>query len=397
MKRAFLSLPLAAVIALAQQAHVNLEFDPQANRQNLKPYGGSLISPEVHADRRVTFRVGAPKAQEVLLTGGPILLAITPDAGSAERAPIPFSKGEDGVWTLTVGPIAPNIYVYKVVIDGATVPDPNNTIAGTANQPPYSLLVVPGDRPAYYDPRNVPHGAVTRHVYHSTVTNGERELYVYTPPGYTSKQRYPALYLLGGSGELAGNWAIEGRANFILDNLLAEGKAKPMLIVMPNNQMVHRSDPDFRAKGAELLEKELRQHIIPFIDGAYSTIRNAKGRALAGLSMGGGHTQTVGFRSLDLFASFGILSAGNRETETHSAAFLNDPEVNKKVDFLFVGQGSYEPKGLGPTGAGTAALRAALEKHKVNHVYYEGGGGAHDWGTWRHLLAEKLLPGLWRR
>lgn len=390
-------IPIAAALAFAQQAHVNLEFDPHANRQNLKPFGGSLISPEVHPDRKVTFRVGAPKAEEVLLTGGPMLLAIHPEAGAAERKPIPFAKGENGVWTLTVGPIAPNIYVYKVIIDGATVPDPNNTIAGVANQPPYSLLVVPGDKPAYYDPRNVPHGAVTRHIYHSTVTNGERELFVYTPPGYNPKQKYPVLYLLGGSGELAGNWAIEGRANFILDNLLAEGKAKPMLISMPNNQMVHRSDPEFRGKGAELLEKDLRQHVIPLVDSAYSTIRTPKGRALAGLSMGGGHTQTVGFRSLDLFASFGILSAGNRESETHSAPFLNDPEVNKKVDFLFVGQGTYESKGLGPTGGGTAALKAALEKHNVNHVYYEGGGGAHDWGTWRHLLAEKLLPGLWRR
>lgn len=397
MKSIVCALPFAAVFAFAQQAHVNLDHDPQANRLNLKPYGGTLISPEVHPDRRVTFRVGAPKAQEVLLTGGPMLLALTPEAGSAERKPIPFTRGADGVWTLTVGPVAPNIYVYKIILDGATIPDPNNTLAGYANQPPYSLLVVPAAEPSYYDARNVPHGTVTRHIYHSSVTNGERELYVYAPPGYTPKKKYPVLYLLGGSGELAHNWAVEGRANFILDNLLAEGKAKPMLICMPNNQMVHRSDPDFRAKGADLLEQDLRRHIIPLVDSAYSTIRTPRGRALAGLSMGGGHTQTVGFRSLDLFASFGILSAGNRESETHSAAFLNDPAVNRKVDFLFVGQGTYESQGLGPTGAGTAALRAALQKHNVNHVYYEGGGGAHDWGAWRHLLAEKLLPGLWRK
>lgn len=391
MKHALLSLTLG--VALAQQAHVNLEWNPQANRSNLKPFAASLISPEVHPDRRVTFRVGAPGAQQVLLAGNPMLLAL---GQRGEKKPVPFEKGAGGIWTLTVGPVEPNIYVYKFLIDGAAVADPNNTLAGYANQPPYSLLVVPGDGAAVYDARNVPHGTVTRHIYHSEVTGGERELYVYCPPGYNARQKYPVLYLLGGSGELAHNWAVEGRANFIMDNLLAEGKAKPMLIVMPNNQMVHRGDPEYRTKGPDLLERDLRQHIIPLIDRTYSTIRTLWGRALAGLSMGGGHTQPVGFRSLDLFASFGILSAGDRESETRSAAFLNDPAIHKKVRFLFVGQGAEEARGDGPTGAGTAALKAALEKHGVRHVYYEGGSGAHDWGTWRHLLADKLLPALWR-
>jgi len=381
---------LLSITAWAQQAHVNLEWNPQANRENFKPFGAAVISPEVHADRRVTFRVPAPGASEVLLAGGPLQLGYE---GGEKK----FTKGTDGVWSLTIGPVKPNMYVYKLIIDGASVPDPNNTIAGVGDQPPYSMLIVPGDGPAYYDPKPVPHGTVTRHVYHSDVTGGERELYVYLPPGYSAKKKYPVLYLFGGSGEMAGNWAVEGRANFILDNLLAEGKAKPMIIAMPNNQMVHRGNPEFREKGPDLLEKDLRQHIIPLIDKTYSTIRTPHGRAMSGLSMGGGHTQRVGFRSLDLFASFGVLSAGDRETETRSSAFLNDPNVNKKVDFLFVGQGTFEPKGQGPTGAGTAALKAALEKHKVNHVYYEGGGGAHDWATWRHLLAEKLLPGLWRK
>jgi enterochelin esterase family protein len=393
LMRIVISFVMLSSLVSAQQAHVNLDFDPHVNHQNFKPYGASVISPEVLADKRVTFRVRAPKAQEVLLAAGPLLLAL----GPAGEKPIPFVKGEGGVWTLTVGPVAPNIYVYKVTIDGATAPDPDNTIAGHGDQPPYSMLVVQGSGPAYYDARPVPHGTVTRHIYHSDVTKGERELFVYAPPGYSAKQKYPVLYLLGGSGELAGNWAREGRANFILDNLLAEGKAKPMLIVMPNNQMVHRGDPEFRARGADLLEQDLRRHIIPLIETCYSVVADRAGRALAGLSMGGGHTQTAGFRSLDIFASFGVLSAGNAETEVHSAAFLTDPEVNRKVNYLLVGQGTWEPKGQGPTGARTAALRAALEKHNVKHVYYEGGGGAHDWGTWRHLLAEKLLPELWRK
>ncbi len=389
--KSYVALMGAVALGFAQQAHVNLDWDPQAKKDGFKPFAASVISPEVHGDRRVTFRVNAAKATEVLLAPGPVMLGFESD-GKA----IPFTKGEDGIWTLTIGPVKPNLYVYKVTIDGATGPDPNNTIAGVGDQPPYSMLVVHGDGPAYYDAKAVPHGTVTRHIYSSKVTGGEREMYVYLPPNYNPKQKYPVLYLFGGSGELAGNWAIEGRANFILDNLIAEGKAKPMIIAMPNNQMVHRGNPEFRTLGTDLLERDLREHIIPLVDRLYSTVKGPKGRAMAGLSMGGGHTQMVGFRSLDLFGSFGILSAGNRETETQSAKFLNDPEVNKKVNYLLVAQGTFESKGMGPTGQGTAALKAALEKHGVKHEYYEGGGGAHDWATWRHLLGMKLLPELWR-
>lgn len=388
-------LALGVAFLPAQQPHVNLDFHPQAPGA-FKPFGAALVSPEVSPDRRATFRLRAPQARQVLLTG-PVLLGIAHAAGAAPKtAPLPFGQEADGLWTLTTPPIPPGIYVYRLRVDGLDIVDPNNTLNGYSNQPAYGLIVVPGEGPAIYDARPVPHGTVTRHVYHSAVTQGERELYVYCPPGYSPKKRYPVLYLLGGSGELAHNWAVEGRVNFILDNLLAEGRARPMLIVMPNNQMVHRGNPAFREQGPGLLEQDLRRHVIPLVDGHYSTLRKPAGRALAGLSMGGGHTQTVGFRSLDLFASFGILSAGNRDTETASAAFLNDPKVNEKVRLLFVGQGTYEAKGSGPTGAGTAALKQALEKHGVKHVYYEGGIGAHDWGTWRHLMAEQFLPQLWR-
>lgn len=387
-RRAFLPSLFLLLIstAYAQQAQVNLDWNPQKNTDNLVPYGANVISPEVFDDRTVTFRLKAPKAQEVLLSGAPLLLAL-----GKGNTPVPLQKGEDGVWTLKVGPIKPNIYVYKFIIDGVSVPDPNNTVAGVADQPPYSQLVVPGDGPAYYDARNVPHGAVTRHVYHSDVTNGEREIFVYTPPGYDVKKKYPVLYLVGGSGELASNWALEGRANFILDNLLAEGKAVPMIIAMPNNQVVHRSHPKHVELTFNLFGEELRKHIVPFVEKTYSVQTNRKGRALAGLSMGGRHAQFVGFKSLDLFASIGILSAGDVDTEKSSADFLNDPAVNKKVDYLFVGQGTFEDK----PGTRTNVLHDVLTKYKIKHEYYVGGEGGHDWGTWRHLLYAKLLPGLW--
>jgi enterochelin esterase-like enzyme len=393
MKTATLSFGLLAMLLAcaplqAQQAHVNLDWNPHKNKENLAPYGANLISPDVRDDHTVTFRVKAPKAQDVLLAGGPLLLAL-----GKGNTPIPFTRDEDGTWSLTVGPVKPNIYVYRFIIDGAPVPDPNNTVAGVADQPPYSQLVVHGDGPAYYDARKVPHGTVTRHVYSSDVTKGERELYVYTPPGYDRRKKYPVLYLVGGSGELASNWALEGRANFIMDNLLAEGKAVPMVIAMPNNQVVHRSHPQHVELTFKLFEAELRNHIIPVVEQNYSVRTDRRGRALSGLSMGGRHAQFVGWKCLDLFASFGILSAGDVNTETTSAAFLNDPDVNKKVDYLFVGQGTHEDR----PGTRTNVLHDVLLKHKIPHEYYVGGDGGHDWGTWRHLIYAKFLPGLWRK
>jgi enterochelin esterase family protein len=370
----------------AQQANVNLDWNPQKNTQNLVPYGANVISPEVSDDQKATFRVKAPDAKEVLLTGGPMLLAI----GAAK--PVPFVKGDDGVWSLTVGPMKPNLYIYKLMIDGVTVPDPNNTLTGFADQPGYSVLVVHGSGPAYYDAKNVPHGAMTRNVYHSAVLNGEREIYVYTPPGYDRSKKYPVLYLMGGSGELASTWALDGRATYIADNLIAEGKALPMIIAMPNNQVVHRSDPKHTELTFKLFEAELLQSIVPFVEKNYSVQADRHGRALAGLSMGGRHTQLVGFKHLDMFGSFGVLSAGDPDSEKSTPEFLKDPETNKKVDYLFVGLGTHEntPKNR------SVVFHEILDKYKVQHDYYIGGDGAHDWGTWRAHL-NYMLPKLWRK
>ena len=166
----------ATVPAVAQQAQVNLDWNPQKNTQNLVPYGANVVSPEVRDDGTVTFRVRAPRALEVQLSA-PTIAAAT-GAGTGPQA---FTKGADGVWTLTIGPIPANMYVYRFLIDGVSVADPNNTLTGFADQPAYSQLVVHGTGPAYYDARNVPHGNVTRHVYHSAALEGEREMYVYTP------------------------------------------------------------------------------------------------------------------------------------------------------------------------------------------------------------------------
>lgn len=177
------------------------------------------------------------------------------------------------------------MYAYHIVVDGVQMADPNNTYAAFTAMPPYSQLVVHGDGPAYYDAKDVPHGGVTRHVYRSDVTDGQREIYVYTPPGYDANRRYPVLYLVGGSGELPSNWIYDGRVNFIMDNLLAEGKAEPMIIAIPNNQIIHRSHPQHTELTFDLFEQELRDHVVPLIDREYATIPAPQGRAIGWYAM----------------------------------------------------------------------------------------------------------------
>lgn len=382
-------LVLSPAFLRGQQANVNLDYYPQKDTEGLIPFSAPLNSPEVHDDRTVTFRLKAPSAKEVKLTGVAVLTAL-----GNPREQVPFIKGDDGIWTLTVGPLQPDMYAYHFLVDGVQITDPSNTCAAFTAMPPYSQLIVHGEGPAWYDARNVPHGNVTRHIYHSNVTNGEREMYVYTPPGYDPQKEYPVLYLVGGSGELPSNWVYDGRVNLIMDNLLAEGKAVPMLIAIPNNQVVHRNHPRHAELTFDIFEKELRNHVVPLVESSYSVRQNPKGRALSGLSMGGRHTMFVGFRSLDLFANFGVLSAGDTNAETAISYFLTDPKVNEKVDYLFIGQGTEEANGF--MGERCVALHNALNKHHIKHEYYVGGYGGHDWSTWRHLLYHRFLPNLWK-
>ena len=389
---AFLFLPtlLNFTIVNAQQSNVNLDWRPHLNTENLTPFSAPLNSPEVKNDRTVTFRLKAPEAKKVTLGGVHILAAL-----GKGREQVPLVKGADGIWTLTVGPLKPDLYVYNFNVDGMTITDPSNSIAAFTAMPPYSQVAVHGDGPNYFDAKDVPHGTITRHLYHSKVTNGMRDLYVYTPPGYDPKKTYPTLYLLGGSGELPSNWMYDGRANLILDNLIAEGKAIPMIMVLPNNQIIHRNHPQHTQLTFNLFEKELRDHIVPLVEKNYKVRKDPKGRALSGLSMGGRHTMFCGFNSLDLFGNFGVLSAGDNDSENTLSKFLNDPKVNDKVTYLFIGEGDQEAQGA--MGARVAGLRKALDNHKIKYEYYAGGGMGHDWSTWRHLLYYKFLPNLWRK
>lgn len=376
-------LLLGIVVLDAQQAHVNLDWAPQRNDEGLRPFMSNAVSPEVHDDHTVTFRVLAPDVEDIFLSGS-IMRALK------SEKPLPFTKGEDGIWSLTVGPMTPEIYYYKLIIDGVSVVDPANTLVGFADQPGFSILVVHGDGPAWYDAKPVPHGAVTRHIYHSDVTGGEREIYVYTPPDYDVAKKYPVLYLVGGSGELASTWSLFGRVNYIEDNLIAEGKALPMIIAMPNNQMVHRMDPKHREKSFPMFNDEMIKEVIPFVEKNYSVKTSKHDRAISGLSMGGRHAQIVGLNNLDVFGSIGMLSGA--ESMDLNPGVFDDPKLNEKIDYLFVGAGTNETT---PTSR-HAVFHDELEKRQIEHEYYIGSDGAHDFVTWRHLLYYKFLPKLWR-
>jgi len=373
----------SAAFSTAQQAHINLDWAPQRNTQSLVPFMAAVNSPEVTDDNMVIFRVKAPDAREILLSGNVLL-------GLNVSKPVPFTKGEDGIWTLKAGPVEPEIYYYKLIIDGVSVDDPSNTLTGFAGQPGFSILVVHGDGPAFYDAKNVPHGTIVRHIYYSEVTKGEREMYVYLPPGYNNNRKFPVLYLFGGSGEVASTWSLFGRVNFIEDNLIAEGRALPMVIVMPNNQVVHRNDPQHSEITFRLFNDEMIDVVIPLVERNYSVRADRHGRAIAGLSMGGRHAQVIGFNNLGTFASFGLLSSAESLDKTPAA---DQPDFNSKVDYLFVGAGTNETR----PGARHEVLHNEFTKRNISHDYYIGSKGAHDFITWRHLLYYKFLPGLWRK
>ena len=229
---------LSPFLLWPQQANVNLDYNPQKNTENLIPFSATLNSPDVRDDGTVTFRLKAPAAKEVLLSGVAILTALGKSGQS-----VPFTKGADGVWTLTVGPLKPDMYIYNFVVDGCGSPTRTTPLPAS----PRCRRTASWWCTARVQPTTTRATSRTawsaRHVYHSNVTNGERELYVYTPPGYDRSKRYPVLYLVGGSGDLPSNWVYDGRVNLMMDNLLAEDKAVPMVIAIPNNQVVHRNNP----------------------------------------------------------------------------------------------------------------------------------------------------------
>lgn len=330
--------------------------------------------PRIHPDLRVTFRVRAPQARSV---------QVAPrgsDSGLG-TAPYTLTKGADGNWTVTTPPVRPGFHYYELVVDGFRCPDPNSeTFFGWAQQT--SGLEVPDPALSFYDDRPVPHGRVEAVFYPSTVTGKTRRAYVYTPPGYEkSRKRYPVLYLQHGAGESERAWSAQGRANFIMDNLLADGKAVPMLVVMDHG---YADLPPGTAAAAqrEAFGRVLLEDLIPFIDREFRTRPGAEHRALAGLSMGGGQAWRIGTAHPESFRWIGVFSGAVRNFDLSTSPVSDADAANKRFRLIWIGCGTED--GLFPNAL---RMHEALEKGGVRHTWFPV-SGSHEWQVWRkHLHA----------
>lgn len=345
------------------------------------------VSPELHADRAVTFRLFAPRASEVVLVGSPGILEVI-------KKPMPLQRDEKGVWSLTVGPLPPGFYTYGYAIDGGLrMPDPSNPNLEFRRWGPTSSFIVPAGEKAVFEERHVPHGTVHVEFYDSKNLDTERMVYVYTPPGYDSSNvRYPVLYLLHGNGQIEGSWTWTGRANVIMDNLLVDGKIKPMVVVMPYGHVPREMKPAGNtpelspANASAAIEKELLTAVKPIVENKYRVLLDRNHRAIGGLSMGAGQSMSIGLHNLDQFAYIAAFSGGGNRTEWEKA----DPAMlNQKLKVLWIGCGTEDPGYNGVKG-----MDELLTKKNVKHVWNESGGG-HSWPNWQVYLS-KYAPLLFR-
>lgn len=358
------------------------------------PQGPAVVSPEVTADKKIIFRLLAPNANSVTLAAGDI-------QGLPKGGP-PFVKGENGVWEATAGPVTPGSYRYRFTVDGVPVMDPRNPAMSESNNNGWSLVHVPGIE--YQDMAQVPHGAVAAVHYWSSALGRHRRMHVYTPPGYElGKGKYPVFYLLHGASDSDNSWSTIGRAGIILDNLIAGGKAKPMIMVMPAG---HTSQGGFAGGLSRAMDEfgdDFVKDVMPYIEKNYRALTGRKDRAIAGLSMGGMQTLNIGFTHLDKFAYIGVYSSGIfgggargaapteaiAEWEKRRGGTLDDAKLKPGLKLLWLA-----------TGKDDFLLKASqatvemLKKHGFEPTYKET-EGAHTWLVWREYLHE-FAPLLFR-
>jgi len=353
------------------------------------PRGPLANSPQVLPDKKVTFRYIAPLAKEVKLSGQFL------------TGQVPMVKDANGMWSVTVGPVRPDIYPYSFNVDGVTVMDPGNEYFFPNERFKGSLLDVPGFTPLIHSVRDVPHGAVN-YEYYPSVQGTIGSLVVYTPPGYDKNptKKYPVFYLISGTTDTEEDWFKVGRTNLILDNLIAEGKATPMIIVMPYGNMEARiaeqkggakpADPAGRESNdavtrAKTFEEDLIQNVIPYVDKSYRTVANKDNRAIGGFSRGGGQTLRAAFGNMDKFSWILCYSAylTSQEIEKSFPAIVSDPaNTNKQLKMLWVSVGN-EDFLYGQT----AEFLNYLKSKNVNYKSLITGGG-HTWMNTKVFLAE---------
>jgi enterochelin esterase-like enzyme len=363
---------------------------PEGRAAARGPQGPVVVSPEILSDRRVTFRILAPEAQTVGLRGSDIRLLASAPGGAPNPGP-PFVKGESGVWEATIGPIDPGAYRYTFVVNGVAVMDPRNPSVSESNNNAWSLLYIPGAE--FMDEKNVPHGAVASVNYYSTALSKFRRMHIYTPPGYESgkSEKYPVFYLLHGASDCDDSWTSVGRAGFILDNLIAEKKAKPMIVVMPAGHTTRTVPVRGAAASGPAPRDEFFDDFVtdiqPYVEKNYRTVNDRSHRAIAGLSMGGGQTLHIAFTHLEEFSYVGVFSSGifGRGTDTWEKghlANLDDARLKKGLKLVWFSTGSED--GLLPTSKTTVEL---LKKHGFE-VSFKESPGAHTWINWRNYLNE---------
>jgi enterochelin esterase-like enzyme len=399
---------VAAVAILAAIVSVPIA-EAQAGRGNTTPTP-TVVSPELSETREITFRVYAPQAQAIRLSAGDI-----PGVGQNTQ----LTKGENGVWEVKLGPIDPGAYRYNFNIDGVSTIDPRNPTISESNNNVWSMVVVPGSD--LYDTKDVPRGAVAEVTYFSTALGRFRRMHVYTPPGYEiGRDRYPVFYLLHGAGDNDDAWPSVGRAGFILDNLIAAKKARPMVVVMPAGH-TQRTGTATGRTGTEEFVNDFNKDVMPYVEKHYRVLTDRANTAIAGLSMGGNHTLQVAIPRLERFAYIGVYSSalfgafpelagrGNRgappapapgttpppplptaaEWEKLHAAKLGDANLKKGLRLFWFATGKDDF-----LLAQTVATVDLFKKHGFSPIYKETTGG-HTWINWRIYLAE-FLPMLFQ-
>jgi enterochelin esterase-like enzyme len=350
-----------------------------------------IVSPEISADRHVTIRLNAPNAKEVLMK-----CEFDPGRAEAKKDKegsweIPLAKDEQGTWNITVGPIAPEIYHYYFHVDGVRTIDVANPNlkTGSLGATLASSLEVRGDKPAFYDLQAGAHGDVCAVWYRSKSLGTTRRVNVYLPPDYDrdTTRRYPVAYLLHGAQADENVWSRLGRANFIMDNLIAASKSVPFIIVMPFGYAEDPNTPGPHDQNTAKVGRDLIEDLIPFIDGKYRTQPDREHRALFGISMGGGEALNIGLNHLERFAYVGGYSAGIGRPATYPSTYatlLADPDAaNRQLKLLWIGCGLDDTTHLGDA----RALSQLLNEHGIKNTLRETEGG-HTWIVWRRYLLE---------
>ena len=384
----------AAETAPAQPPQENKS--PEQPKDDGKPASTSIGNsgyPRVHDDSRVTFRLRAPEAGKV---------QIFTNYGLGAGGPWDMTRGDDGVWMHTSPPIVPGFHYYGLIVDGLQINDPaSDVFFGTGK--PTSGIEIPEQGVDFYHAKDVPHGEVRSRWYKSEVTGQMRHIMVYTPPDYDADalKRYPVLYLQHGGGEDETGWSRQGHMNFILDNLIAAGHAKPMIVVMEKGYASRAGESparggrgrfDFGAFG-DVVTKDL----VPLIDAKYRTIPNRDHRAIAGLSMGAAQAMQIGLTNLDTFSAVGAFSGAGRGVDPKTAfggVFADPARFDQRVSLLYLHSGNVGlDEGI---HRNAKALATALEEAGIKNVVFRDAPGlAHEWQTWRYALhdfAPRLFP-----